>query len=159
MLYLLFFLDNSRYVIKATDVIEIVPLVKLTSIPRTPDYVAGIFNYRGKAVPVIDMRHLVSSASSHNIMSTRIIMVNYNAEHGERHVLGLLVEHVTDMIYLNEESFDDPVVRVNQSLQISQVLTDQSGIIQKIEIGKALPEQVRNLLFLKDRKKKISEVT
>ena len=158
MLYLLFYLDKDRYVIRATDINEIVPLVKLTRIPKTPDYVAGMFNYRGTAVPVIDMRRLANSPSFRNIMSTRVILVNYRTAFNESHVLGLIVEHVTDMVHLDDDSFVEQVVNTNESTYMSEVLTDQSGVIQRIDVEKILPNHVRDILFVKDREKKVSRV-
>lgn len=159
MLYLLFSLDSDRYVIKATDIIEIVPLVKLTRIPKTPDYVSGMFNYRGKAVPVIDMRRLTNSQSYNNIMSTRIILVEYTSSIDESHVLGLIVEHVTDMIYLSEDIFEAPVVHVNENRFVSDVATDQTGLIQRIDVEKLLPEHIRDVLFIKNGVKEVSRVS
>jgi len=53
MLLLLFEIANGRYALDASQILEIVPLVKLKSIPSTPDYVAGLMNYRGLGTSMI----------------------------------------------------------------------------------------------------------
>lgn len=159
MLYLLFYLGKDRYVIKATDVIEIVPLIKFTHIPQTPEYVAGMFNYRGTAVPVVDMRRLTNSRLLNDIMSTRVILVNYVTNNDEGHVLGLIIERVTDMIHLEDDGFVAQVIANDESSYISEVVTDQAGIIQKIDVEKILPDHVRDVLFTKEQEKKISRVS
>ena len=159
MLYLMLYLGSDNYVIKASDVIEIVPLVKLTLIPRAPDYVAGMFNYRGAAVPVIDMRRLITNRPFRSVMSTRIILVNYPVAVAQNRVLGLIAEHVTDMLQLEEESFVDPVIRVTDVPHMSEIIAGQAGVIQRIDLEKILPEDVRKILFPESRSKLVSQVS
>jgi len=159
MMHLLFYLDTDRYAIRAADVIEVIPLVKLKRIPKTPDYVAGMFNYRGVVVPVIDMRRLTASRSINNVMSTRIILVNYMTESEEGHVLGLVVEHATDTVRLNDKEFVDSAVHMGESPCMSDVITDDAGVIQRIDVENILPDHVREILFMKEIKKEVSRVS
>jgi len=151
MLYVLFNLDKDRYVIRAKDVIEIIPLVKLNHIPKTPDYVAGMFSYRGTVVPVIEQY-------VRNVMSTRIILVNYMVDDSEDHVLGLIVEHATDTVSLNEDDFSESAVHVKDSPYMTKVVTDEAGVIQGIDVKKILPEHVRKMIFARDTGKEVSLV-
>jgi chemotaxis-related protein WspB len=157
MLYLLFDLGGDRYVIKASDVIEIVPLVKLTNIPKAPDFIAGMFNYRGTAVPVIDMHRLITNRPYSRVMSTRIILVDYSAASSPGHVLGLIAAHVTDMVNLNDKSFVDPVIQMNDMPHMSEIMTGQGGVIQRVDLENFLPEDVRKMLFTKDHKEPVSQ--
>ena len=52
MLLLLLRLGTDRYALDARQVVEVIPVIKLKRIPPAPAYVAGMFNYRGKPVPV-----------------------------------------------------------------------------------------------------------
>src|SRR5690606_32186615 len=60
MLFLLFELDGDRYALPARDVVEVLPLVALKQIPDAPPGVAGVMDYRGHAVPVLDLSALVA---------------------------------------------------------------------------------------------------
>ncbi len=53
--YLLFSLDEL-YAIEIKYVVEVLEYTKISKIPRTPSYMAGIINNRGKIVPIIDIR-------------------------------------------------------------------------------------------------------
>ena len=53
--YLLFSLDEL-YAIEIKYVVEVLEYTKISKIPRTPDYMAGIINNRVKIVPIIDIR-------------------------------------------------------------------------------------------------------
>ena len=59
MLLLLFHLGSELYAIESSQVIEIIPTVNLRPLHHVPDYVAGLFNYRGKFIPVIDLSQLL----------------------------------------------------------------------------------------------------
>jgi chemotaxis-related protein WspB len=76
MLLLLFHLGSELYAIESSQVIEIIPTVNLRPLHHVPDYVAGLFNYRGKFIPVIDLSQLLQATPCHLCLSTRIIIVN-----------------------------------------------------------------------------------
>ena len=49
------FLIAGPCAIESRSVIEVLPLVPARPIPLMPDYVRGIFTYRGRLVPLIDL--------------------------------------------------------------------------------------------------------
>jgi chemotaxis-related protein WspB len=147
MLFLLFQLGNDRYAIEAARVIEILPFVNLKSLPHAPCGVAGVFDYRGEPVPVIDLAELTVGVRSRSWMSTRIMVVNYDAERGGSHVLGLLAEHATDTLRRNGEDFTDAGVFVADAPYLGPVVADSGSVVQRIEIDKLLSRSVRDLLF------------
>src|ERR1700691_5928842 len=98
MLFLVFQLGTDRYAIDAADVVEVLPLVQSKLIPHTPPGVAGIFDYHGVPVPLIDLAELALGKPSHRWMSTRIILINYRQKSGEAQLLGFLAEHATETL-------------------------------------------------------------
>ncbi|MFM6003825.1 MAG: chemotaxis protein CheW [Sphaerospermopsis kisseleviana] len=77
MLMLLFQVNNQRYAIASQHIVEVIPLVNLTKLPHTPEYFAGVFKYRGRIIPVIDLCQLMSNQSCKEHLSTRIILINH----------------------------------------------------------------------------------
>ncbi len=75
MLFVKFYLDEYRYVLSTRDVVEIVPGIRLTPVPKVPAYISGLCNYRGKSVPVIDLCELFLDRASSKKLSTRIIFI------------------------------------------------------------------------------------
>src|SRR5579862_760192 len=140
MLFFVFHLGNDRYAIDAAQVIEVLPLVNVKHIPQAAAGVAGIFDYHGVPVPLVDLAALALGQASRRWMSTRIIMVNYCIQPGETHLLGLLAERATEMLRLAEEDFTDGGVRVPDTPYLGAVATDAAGIIQKVEIGDLLSQ-------------------
>ena len=116
-----------------------------------------MFNYRGTAVPVIDMHRLITNRSYSRVMSTRIVLVDYSVASSQGHVLGLIAEHVTDMVNLDDKSFVAPVVQMNDVPHMSEIMTGQGGVIQRIDLKNFLPEDVRKMLFTMDHKEQVSQ--
>ena len=147
MLFLVFQLGKDRYALEAHGVIEVLHLVNLKQIPQAPPGLAGVFDYHGTSVPLIDLAGLALGQPSRRWMSTRIILVKYGRSPAETHMLGLLAEQATGILRRNEEDFSDAGLAVSDTPYLGNVTTDASGIVQRIEISNLLAESVRSLLF------------
>ena len=147
MLFLLFQIGEERYALEAKQVLEVLPLVHFKRIPGTPSSVAGIFNYHGVSVPVIDLTELVLGRPSTAMMSTRIILTPYPSESGKKHLIGLLAEQVMETMQRPESDFVRSGVTASGSPYLGSVATEKSGIIQRIEVLGLLPEGLRDQLF------------
>ncbi|HCD71684.1 MAG TPA: chemotaxis protein CheW, partial [Thermovirga lienii] len=51
-----FSLKDERYGVPIEKVREILPLMKVTSVPGTPHYFKGFLNVRGELISLIDLR-------------------------------------------------------------------------------------------------------
>jgi chemotaxis-related protein WspB len=80
MLFILFQIRRDRYALPASDIIEVLPLINLKGLPNAPAGVAGILNYRGTPVPVIDVNEMILGEPAAQRLSTRIILVKYPLE-------------------------------------------------------------------------------
>jgi chemotaxis-related protein WspB len=147
MLFLTFRLGEDRYAIESAQVIEVLPLVELKRIPGAPAGVAGLFNYHGASVPLIDLAELTLGKPSRKWMSTRIIVVNYSDGSSGGHVLGLLAEQATQTVRRTEEEFKDSGAHTPAAPYLGAVAVDASGILQRVEINHLLPQSLRSQLF------------
>lgn len=144
MLLLQFQAGADRYGLDIEQIIEVSSLVSLRAIPHAPPEVAGTFNYRGTLTPVVDLTALLTSVPSNLRMSTRIILVTHQGEDGRSHTLGLLAEAVTEMVQCKKEDLQQPVVSVSGSAYLGDMIYDEQGSIQILDMGRLL---TRDLLF------------
>lgn len=147
MLFLLFQAGKERYALEANRVIEVLPLVQIKAIPKSPAGVAGLINYRGKPVPVMDLTELMLGHAAETRLTTRIILVDYPDDRGETRILGLIAERATETIQSERSNFLEPGVSVKSAPYLGPVATENSRMIQRIEVGKLLPNSIRELLF------------
>ena len=147
MLFLLFQLGKERYALQASRVVEVVPLLELKQLPQAPRGVAGIFNYHGRPVPAVDLCALTLGQPASERFSTRIFIVNYPDNRGTNHLLGLIAEHATEMLFKEPNEFMDSGVKLSEAPYLGPILMDKQHSVQWIYEQLLLPEPVRNLLF------------
>lgn len=131
MLLLLFYLSDELYAIDSSQVVEVIPKVILRKLYHAPDYVAGLFNYRGKILPVIDLPLLIQGNPCRLCLSTRIIIVEYPGKLEAKGYLGLMAEQITDTLSKFSQE---------QETDLGDVIIDSQRIIQLLRVESLLPE-------------------
>ncbi len=104
--YLTFRLMDEEYGIIILDVKEIIGMMEVTPIPKTPGFVKGVINLRGKVIPVIDLRMKFGLESVAYDERTCIIVVEVPSHQGIT-ALGLVVDAVNDVAHIKEEDVED----------------------------------------------------
>jgi chemotaxis-related protein WspB len=73
---------------EVSRIVEVLTLVGIKHLRRSPQGIAGAFDYRGTAVPVIDLSELtLGRTAARAQLSTRIILVHYPDRRGGTHLL------------------------------------------------------------------------
>ena len=76
MLLLTFQAAGQLYAVDAARIVEVVPRVNLRPLPHAQAFLAGVFEYRGDVVPVVDLGVLLGAGPAPDRLSTRIILVD-----------------------------------------------------------------------------------
>lgn len=147
MLFLVFQLGPDRYALDARCVAEVLPLVNIKQIPQALPAIAGVCNYRGAPLPVIDLSQMMSNRPAAQRLSTRIIVVDYRDDGGQSRLLGLIAEQVKQTIRRDAADFIDPGVRSAGAPYLGPVAADAGALLQWIHVDKLLPPLLRELLF------------
>lgn len=147
MLFVLFQLGRERYALEAARVVEVVPLLALKRFPQSPPGVAGMFIYRGRPSPALDLCELTLGRPANEHLSTRIIIVNYSDAPDQQQLVGLIAERVTQTIRRDRKDFVEAGVALSTAPYLGPVLTDDQGVIQLISTEKLLQENLRDLVL------------
>jgi chemotaxis-related protein WspB len=75
MQLLTFSVAGHDYAIESRRVVEVLPRGAGRPIPHTPDYVLGVFSYRGSLVPLVDLGRRLAGTPPADRLSTRVIVV------------------------------------------------------------------------------------
>lgn len=146
MLLLLFQVTEHRYALAAERVVEVVPRVELRPIPHAPDYLAGLFSYRGRAVPVVDLSRLLGSDSCLDRLDTRIILAKEPGASGGR-LIGLIAEHVSEVAAVRDDQVVLPGMSLDRAPYLGAVVRTEAGLVQVLTVEKVLPESIRDAIF------------
>jgi purine-binding chemotaxis protein CheW len=95
--YLTFCLGSEHYGIEILRVREIIGLIAITPLPRTPDFVKGVMNLRGRIIPVIDLRRRFNLVEAETTKETCVIVVDANNGDGEQVLTGVIVDSVREV--------------------------------------------------------------
>ncbi|MBW2644510.1 MAG: purine-binding chemotaxis protein CheW [Deltaproteobacteria bacterium] len=98
--YLTFVLANEEYGIGILKIKEIIGMMAVTTVPRTPVYVKGVINLRGKVIPIIDLRLRFGMEAIDYTDRTCIIVVEIESESGTVQV-GVVVDAVSEVLNVN----------------------------------------------------------
>ncbi len=145
MKLLIFHIGADRYGLRLRDVVRVLPLLELKHLPLAPDAVAGLMDFHGQSVPVIDLCRSSGLPSGADHFDTRIIVVDYHAPEGTDHLLGLRAERVLGVQEVAEAQLADSGVTAAPFL--GQVVSDAGGMLQLVELEQLLPASLRATLF------------
>jgi purine-binding chemotaxis protein CheW len=95
--YLTFQLGSEEYGLEILKVREIIGIMDITRLPRTPDFVRGVINLRGKVIPVIDLRLRFGLPEKEYDERTCIIVVEVR-ENGLNVLMGIIVDSVSEVL-------------------------------------------------------------
>ena len=104
--YLTFVLEKETYGIGILKVKEIIGMMPITSVPRTPEFIKGIVNLRGKVIPVVDLRLKFNMASIPYSERTCIIVVEIDGPSGTVPI-GIVVDAVSEVLNIKEEEIEE----------------------------------------------------
>ncbi|MGZ3768169.1 MAG: chemotaxis protein CheW [Bdellovibrio sp.] len=108
--YLTFQLMSEQYGVAIETVREINQFGEITPVPRTPDYVKGVMNLRGKIIPVVNLRIKFGMQPQNTTRDTCIIVID--TEIGQ---VGMIVDSVKEVVDLEESQIEPSPVLGNES--------------------------------------------
>jgi len=103
--YLTFNLGDEGYGLEILKVQEIIGMQEITKIPRTPAYVRGVINLRGKVIPVIDLRLKFGMPEQELTRKTCIIMVQVHRNEMDL-IIGLVVDEVSEVLNISGDQIE-----------------------------------------------------
>ena len=105
--YLTFGLGEEVFALETGSVREVIELVSVTRIPKTPPFMRGVINLRGHAVPVVDLRIKFDMPRTQDTVNTCIIIVDVEVE-GENCHMGAIVDSVREVFEMTSDQINPP---------------------------------------------------
>lgn len=101
--YLTFFLGEEQYGIAIDRIKEIIAIMKVTNVPKTPEYMRGVINLRGSIIPVVDTRLRFGMEPKNEDMHTAIVIVEV-----EKVNIGFIVDRVEEVASIDSTNLSEP---------------------------------------------------
>ncbi|HEY1628800.1 MAG TPA: chemotaxis protein CheW [Tepidisphaeraceae bacterium] len=127
--FLTFALGREEYGLEILKVREIIGLMDITAVPRTPSYVKGVINLRGQVITVVDLRAKFDMPSTEKTDQTCIIVVEIQNA-GRKLNTGIIVDRVSEVQ-------DIPAAKIEDAPSLGSE-EDQDFILGMGKIGESV---------------------
>jgi len=104
-----FIVGEEEYAIPILSIQEIIKPIDYTRVPKTPEYVLGVFNLRGNVIPLIDLRKKFSLPSKHIDGDTRYIVL----KDGDN-IAGFVIDKLTEAIRIKKSQIEETPETMNK---------------------------------------------
>lgn len=134
----IFTLNNELCSVEASLVYKIEKYNEVSLIPQMPDYIKGIFDLRGRVVPVVDLNKRFNMGDSEITKKTKIIITEK-----DKQLFGFMVNNVLEIINLDEKLIDksEAILKVNNKQYIKGIGKNNEKLFSIIDLNEVLPKE------------------
>ncbi|PZX15147.1 purine-binding chemotaxis protein CheW [Breznakibacter xylanolyticus] len=126
--YLTFVLGKEYFAVNVDQVLEVLQHQQITKVPKTPEHILGIINFRGDILPVVDTRKKFNlELQDDNQRSITIVFDIHNEE--QRVLIAATADAVKDVIEVEPDEIK-PVPEMGISYNTKFI----SGAIRRDEV-------------------------
>lgn len=101
--YVIFSLGEEEYGINISHAQEIIRIPEqITKIPNMPAYIDGVFNLRGKVIPIIDLKKRFDFAQTERNADNRLLVIDL-----DNMLVGTIVDNVSEVLMIDDSSIEN----------------------------------------------------
>lgn len=102
-----FVLDGEWFGVEISGIQEVLEYRTVTQVPRTPEFMLGVINLRGKVIPVVDLRQYFGMKMSEPTVDSCIVIIHVEID-GESTPLGILADRVQEVVEISTADINPP---------------------------------------------------
>ena len=146
MLALLFRLGTEHFALDLAGLTAILPNSRIRPIPHAPPEICGEFNWRGRMVPVIDLRQMFFGQHCEWHLTTRLIVFRWQGK-TQRGNVALRAEGITDTVEYRPADVQKPSVNEPQRPGVTGTLIADGKVIRLLDPQALVWDQLQDVLF------------
>lgn len=127
-----FALSGCLFGVVIPQVLEIIRLIEVTLIPKTPAFLEGIIYLRGKIIPVMDLKKRFGMPLLEYTPESRILIVDWKGQ-----TMGLLVDRVLEIARISPADIApvaEPILDINETFFLGRFqLREQMVLLLNLE--------------------------
>ena len=105
--YLSFNLGDEEFAVHVSKILNILEMLKITEVPKAPEYMKGVINLRGAVLPVVDIRIKFGMTPIEYTPNTCIVVMEVEMD-DDIVQIGALVDSVQAVLELDETQIQPP---------------------------------------------------
>lgn len=100
--YLTFMLGHELFAVNVKNVLEVLEQLQITRVPKAPEHILGIINFRGEILPVVNTHYKFNLTESGGLLKNYVIV--YIIGNGEQHFsVAATADGVKDVIEISPD--------------------------------------------------------
>lgn len=138
----IFHIRDEEFGVKIEDILEIIKVGHITSIPNTPKFIKGIINVRGDIVTTIDMKERFSIRGTES--TPRHIVITRQNDC----LFGLMVDEVTEVLRIEEREIKPapPLIAAIHKEYVKGVVIYENRLLILLDLSHVLSQEEFNKL-------------
>jgi len=138
-----FQLGHELYGADISVVREVSSVQRVTRVPRTPKYIEGVTNLRGRVIPVVDLRRRLGLPVSAATKATRIAVAEL--EGGQ---VGMIVDAVLEVLRVPQSAIEPPSQLLSKvdSEYVHGVAKVDGRLIILLDLARVLAREERKVV-------------
>jgi chemotaxis signal transduction protein len=143
MLMLIFEVARQKYALNTNHVVKVLPAIKLQTMHGTSQAIAGVFNYQGHIIPVININQLLNEPTSEHKLQQRIILISQKQKNHQEKLFGLLVEKILEATTVQPEELKhaEDLNSLFSNPYLGETFLQEKNILQQISTEHILSDQ------------------
>jgi purine-binding chemotaxis protein CheW len=149
-----FQLGREHYALDIQLAREIVEMMPITRLPRSPAYIAGIINLRGEITHIINLNVLLGLYGEEAVENRKIVVLVPEAAGGSN--VGIIVDEVSSVRQVGKDDFDPMDDSDSSATYVKGIIklgveeetdgrdADRTNLIIWLDLQRLLREQVAN---------------
>lgn len=134
--FLIFIIEGYRFALRLENVERVIPVAELTPLPDAPASIAGAVNWRGRIIPVADIRSRFRLPGRETLLTDKIIITST-----ESITLGFLADDAAGVFTLKKSDIIAPGDLMPGIARIEGVVRTDDGMIIIQDINRFLSSE------------------
>jgi chemotaxis-related protein WspB len=154
-------IGGKGFVLPTAWVEEVVAAVRTRELPNAPVWIRGVFDHRGRLIPLLDLHLLVDEDAARMLIGSRIIIVDVKAPPTSaapaidseepavpRRTIGLLVERIQEVLEVESAGENDfSGIAIESRPYLREILQSKDRTLQMIDPDLILRAEHQEILF------------
>jgi purine-binding chemotaxis protein CheW len=134
--FIAFRVGTQDFCVDVMSVREIRGWTPATALPQSPSYMRGVINLRGAVLPIVDLAARLGFPMSEPTARHVIIVTQM-----QQHVVGLLVDAVSDILTITDETIQQTPEIASQATKdfVKGILAIENRMIGLLELESVFP--------------------
>lgn len=130
-----FVVGKELFALPIMKIQEIIRLTNIVAIPKSPEFVEGVINLRGKVIPVVDLKKKFDMSSQTDESQARIVVAEVKGL-----IVGMIVDSVSEVMRAQSSDFQETpslVSNVNQEF-VEGIVKQEDRLLIVLDSDKLL---------------------